>query len=926
MTKSHLSNVYIIVALLLLAGGVDSQTLGLRAPSAKHQQIDTDTVRVIFPEGQEAKAQRVTNIIHTMARRFPIQGNDKLKKISIILQDHTDISNGYVGLGPWRSEFYLSPPQNSFELGSLPWHELLAIHEFRHVQQRSAGRRGLSKIVSILLGQEAYSGMLNLSWPDWYTEGDAVVAETVLSPQGRGRIPAFTNGYRAKLLAGDAWNYQKARNGSFDELVPSHYPLGFLLQNYGREQFGQVVWDSIVLESAGYNGLIYPFSSAIEKRTGANSVAFYHEAMDYYRDIWADTKTSMSKADDITDEDSRYRNYTYPVFTDSGELYCVRSGFDQIPAIYVHGESGFEKVVSLGFAQEERISYGGRKLAWSELRLHPRWEREDHSVIMVYDIARRSKKKITAQSSYFSPDLAHDGERIVALFDNDQQEFALHILNSETGEIIEALPNPGNVYYSYPTWSADGSGVVAAIRNAQGQMALMIQDVANGERTFLTDFTHRPIGRPSVHGEWVYYSQSHGVAEHVFRVHVRTGETEQITDGPVSHYQPAIHPGTGDLIYSAFTLQGNKLHELESQQIRSLAQRESGITVRPIVEAGEFNVLAESPDRQFDTKKYPLLTAPVNIHSWNLYEEDPVYGLELLSENVLSSITWRNGFEYNINDDSYGPFSELAFGLWYPEILVGYSGRHREATVDNTTFKWFQHAINAGLRVPFQGYAGPYSQVGAISSRANRLSTNGDLDIKFDFLSHRAVFINRRRRAAQHPMTRFGQAIDVRLSHAVEDSTEARQFQVNTDLALPSLLPNHVVWLQFDYRRELLDNDFRFSDGFQYSRGYHRVGSDKSFRVGVNYQAPLVYPDFGIAGIVYFKRLRTNLFYDFTRLTVEAGSVDLRSTGIELIFDLEIFNVEPVEVGLRWSHLLDEDPLQPGLKYKFGFFTPFQRL
>jgi hypothetical protein len=37
-----------------------------------------------------------------------------------VLQNQTTISNAYVGLGPFRSEFFLTPAQNSFELGSLP--------------------------------------------------------------------------------------------------------------------------------------------------------------------------------------------------------------------------------------------------------------------------------------------------------------------------------------------------------------------------------------------------------------------------------------------------------------------------------------------------------------------------------------------------------------------------------------------------------------------------------------------------------------------------------------------------------------------------------------------------------------------------------------------------------------------------------------
>ena len=148
-----------------------AQGLGLRRPSEAIKFIDTDTVRIIFAEGQEAEARRVANITHYMARNYPMQGSDKLRKISIQLQNQTDIPNGYVGLAPWRSEFYLSPPVGNFELGSLPWADLLAIHEFRHVQQRSSSQTGLSAAAYYLFGEAFFSAIVNISWPNWYLEG-----------------------------------------------------------------------------------------------------------------------------------------------------------------------------------------------------------------------------------------------------------------------------------------------------------------------------------------------------------------------------------------------------------------------------------------------------------------------------------------------------------------------------------------------------------------------------------------------------------------------------------------------------------------------------------------------------------------------------------------------------------------------------------
>ncbi len=60
----------------------------------------------------------------------------------------------YVALGPWRSEFYLMPPQSAFDLGTTPWYHTLALHEYRHVQQYNNFRKGLSRVAYYLFGQE----------------------------------------------------------------------------------------------------------------------------------------------------------------------------------------------------------------------------------------------------------------------------------------------------------------------------------------------------------------------------------------------------------------------------------------------------------------------------------------------------------------------------------------------------------------------------------------------------------------------------------------------------------------------------------------------------------------------------------------------------------------------------------------------------
>ena len=209
---------------------LNAQEFGGNPPSIKWKQISTDTVRVIFPVGMDSAAQRVSSIVHFLSAKNNSLGT-KVKKINIVLQNQSTVANAYVGLGPYRSEFFLTPSFNNFEIGSIPWAEDLASHEYRHVQQFSNFRVGLSKLMYYLAGDDGLSLAINAAVPDWFYEGDAVYNETVHSKQGRGRIPFFTNQYKSLWLDNKQYSWMKLRNGSLKDYVPNHYHLGYLMVN-----------------------------------------------------------------------------------------------------------------------------------------------------------------------------------------------------------------------------------------------------------------------------------------------------------------------------------------------------------------------------------------------------------------------------------------------------------------------------------------------------------------------------------------------------------------------------------------------------------------------------------------------------------------------------------------------------------------------
>ncbi|HLX92794.1 MAG TPA: hypothetical protein VKR32_14000, partial [Puia sp.] len=272
------SSLIIILAVLFVSG----QEFGGNPPSLKWRQINSDTARIIFPVGLEKMAQQVASIVYSLSSNTVPTIGSKTKKINIVFQNQTTISNGYVSLAPFRSEFQLTPEQNSFDLGSLPWHEQLAIHEYRHVEQYNNFRVGVSNFFYHIFGESGQEFANSLVIPNWFWEGDAVFQETLVSRQGRGRLPYFFDGFRALWAADKKYSFLKLRNGSLRDFVPNHYPLGYILVAFGRQKFGDDFWRHVTHDAASFKGVVYPLQTAIKRYSGISFSQFRKQAFDFF--------------------------------------------------------------------------------------------------------------------------------------------------------------------------------------------------------------------------------------------------------------------------------------------------------------------------------------------------------------------------------------------------------------------------------------------------------------------------------------------------------------------------------------------------------------------------------------------------------------------------------------------------------------------
>ncbi len=110
-----------------------------------------------------------------------------------------------------------------------------------------------------------FSGLINLSIPVLFAEGDAVGTETALSKSGRGRIPRWELLYRVNLLERGIFSYQKHAFGSYKDELPNHYLVGYYIPTHLRRKYGINVIGNIYKKTTNWFFPFFPFPIAIKE-------------------------------------------------------------------------------------------------------------------------------------------------------------------------------------------------------------------------------------------------------------------------------------------------------------------------------------------------------------------------------------------------------------------------------------------------------------------------------------------------------------------------------------------------------------------------------------------------------------------------------------------------------------------------------------
>ncbi|WP_422359751.1 hypothetical protein [Reichenbachiella sp.] len=920
-------------------------SFGQNANGQDWQKLESPLVDIVYPQGKEAQAQRIANLINYQGTELTETIGPIVKKPNLLIQNRTVVSNGFVGLGPFRSEFFTTPPSNMKIFGSIGWLDILSIHEYRHVLQNSNSLHGFTKFLRYFQGESGWSLGKNLVMPNWFSEGDAVWAETKFSAAGRGRLPHFTKEQRAISAASRDYKYQKYRNGSFKTQLPSHYPTGYTICSFLRNEEGAEVWNEIVADATAWKSVFWSFNNAIKRNSKyRNSDRLFYAAWDKVDKQWQDQQAAanLQPGEVISQPRKTVTYYTFPQESASGSIIAWRKSFQQTDQI-VEISNGNEQVLfSPGFNLWQYFNTKDGAFVWPERAQNPRRNNESYSDIYVKSSLEADRIKLTKKGNYFSPIFGKTTDEVYAVrFAPDLVPSIrkFNVLTKEEDVIVTFTADDfvGRITY------VENEDVLLAVYKLDNQLTILKIDLTTGNRSELLPFTSHAIDGMSVNDGFVYFTGSYTGIDNIFRAPLDgSKKIEQLTSEQVGAYTPSVSKDGKSIYYAVYDELG---HQVAKRSNEAIGNSFSYLEPRQMVWQDETPAIFEDEDatiltladnKVYETAEYTKSPfRGVRAHSWSLSPSPVTPSLSLTMNNYTNDISADLGGGYNVNEEGAFFGASVSYARLFPVITLGVEHNFRSADylmpADTLAdLKYAETVIGGAISIPLTWIKGNYStSLTPAVEYDYHITNNLEIDetniafedTNYSTLEGRLTFSFLRRTAQQNLAPRLGVSLSAQIVENLTESSNNKFVGVGT-LYLPGVGKNHTLQLAGAYQYEPLDNIFQEVDAFQYSRGYKTPINDDFLRFSADYGFPLLYPDLGFFGITYFKRIRANLFYDLGKGSYDQDDLetDYNSTGFEIIFDNTFLNILPASIGFRGSFLLNTDPLDQDAEFVPGFF------
>lgn len=930
------------------------------------RQINTENFQVIYPREFDKEAQRLTYVLSKIYALCAQSMDHAPGKVSVVLHTHTANSNGLVAWAPKRIELFTTPHQQIY---AQDWLNQLALHEFRHLIQLDKIQSELPSLLKLIMGEQATALVTGLYLPLWFLEGDAVVNETALSRTGRGRQASFSMEYRAQLLEKGIYSFNKAYLGSYKDFVPDHYKLGYFMVGKTREKYGPQLWTDVLTKVGSQPWSITPLNTVFKKHTGLNSRQMYRQI---FSDLAQDWKQQMNMPANelitISPKRKAYTNYRYSAFYKDSLVVAYRTSLDDIGRfVLIHPDRGEEILYTPGYVYEESAAVTGPLIIWAERQADIRWTHAERSVISIFNIETKTKRRIEMDNKLFSPVISPDMQSFAAIETDTRNNFFLSVFDLNTGQLRHRFQTPDNQYLFTPCWDGQGEKLYFVCLSPKGKY-LALYHLSSQQFTPLTPFTFGDIKNPVYSDHQLFFSADFSGKDDLYSLDTRNGNIFHILSSAFGADYPSAMNSENKILFSNYTSNGYQLSLLDLKD-RTHWQPVSDMSLKT-------NVLAEHLTAQ--EKGVPDLRMPDTIrlasagysksahlfkfHSWapafvdvDNYEIRP--GVSLLSQNMLGTADTRIGYDYDVTNKTgkyvldfnyYGLFPEFNTTLSYGNgkssyfLVTDSVDRFNRVISSDTTlnsYRWNELAADVSVRLPLNLSRGKYSmglypEIGYSFSYFKPQDFYGENAYSgyYHALTYRLYHFNLIRQYAQSLMPKWGYQVDLIYRHTpFGDFRRGTVRGIQSNIYLPGLLKNNGIKIYQGYQVKSFNATSGFSNIVHFPRGIHGYENNRMYSLSADYRLPLLYPDASLGKLLYLKRIKTSLFYDYAWLSApmadrnhtyvpDSYQFELNSLGVDLTADIHVLRFfAPLQVGIRSVYL----PQSQSMTFNFLFSADF---
>jgi hypothetical protein len=510
--------------------------------------IESDHFMVHYQKGSERSAwltSRIAEEIYTPVTE--LYGHHTRKKVSIVLRDREDYSNGAAFFFDDKIEIWL-PALDTPLRGTHSWLHNVITHEFTHIVQLGASMKRSQRIPAIYLQWLSYedvrrpdvlygfpNGLITKPFattgiPAWFAEGTAQY-------QRSGWDYDYWDSHRdmilrTRILSGSYLGFDEmgsftSKNSLEREVI---YNQGFAFTIYLVNRFGEeIVADISKAAASGQSG---DFSRVMEQATGLSG-------REIFKDWIADRKTHYRNQQQQTDFTS-----TEPV---------ERRGFFNFHPQFSSGGERFGWLTNAGrdYARTSLVIQKGDEIHVIDDVGGPDLLDDDQAYRFAHGFSSNASIDFISTRFTFSPggDQVVYSRPVTNRYGETYQDLFLYDTDDES-----RLRLTESARLQDPAWHPEQS-LIAAVRQMDGTQNIVLINPENSELQQITSFrngetVHTPVWGPNA--DWIYFATASTGNRNLYRVRADGGETYPVfADRYIDFRDPWIDPKTGDLYFSS---------------------------------------------------------------------------------------------------------------------------------------------------------------------------------------------------------------------------------------------------------------------------------------------------------------------------------------------------------------------------------------